>query len=397
MFSIKNEGVRKVITILGIKFKFKSKKLVKRQEEKKKNEKFDKILKSVQSQNKSIKKLQEQVSQSSILISQQQEQISQAAVKLSQQEQKLEQQIIGQNKIYNQIKIKNENKILSFRTIQNLSDLIRDKISILPDDIDLVVGIPRSGVIPAFLIALFLNKKACTLNEFVNKLEPLNGYTRPVRENEIKGEKQKILIVDDSIYSGKSLNDAKNLIETHINLDEYDIEYCAIFALEQSKDKVNYYFEVVPAPRMFQWNYLNHSNAKVSCFDMDGVLCVDPTDEQNDDGEKYIDFILNAKPLYIPSFKINSIVTSRLEKYRPQTEQWLYEHNVQYENLYMLDLPTAEERRKLNCHADFKAKIYSEKGDCNYFIESNRSQAEKIAQITGKQVICVTTDEYFCN
>lgn len=298
------------------------------------------------------------------------------------------------------LKIKRKNKAkvrkLSFRTVQDLTDLIRDRISILPEDIDLVVGIPRSGIIPAFLIALFLNKKACTINEFINNLEPLNGYTRPVRENEIKNRKQKVLIVDDSIYSGKSIEDAKNLISAHKNLDEYDIQYCAIFALEQSKDKVDYFFEIVPSPRMFQWNYLNHSNAKISCFDMDGVLCVDPTEEQNDDSKKYVEFMLNAKPLYIPSFKINSIVTSRLEKYRPQTEQWLKEHNVQYENLYMLDLPNAKERRKLNCHAEFKAKIYSKKENCNYFIESDRTQAKKIAQLTGKQVICVSTDEYFC-
>jgi adenine/guanine phosphoribosyltransferase-like PRPP-binding protein len=69
------------------------------------------------------------------------------------------------------LKIKRKNKAkvrkLSFRTVQNLTDLIRDRISILPEDIDLVVGIPRSGVIPAFLIALFLNKKACTINEII--------------------------------------------------------------------------------------------------------------------------------------------------------------------------------------------------------------------------------------
>ena len=77
IFSIKNEGVRKVITIFGIKFKFKSKKLIKRREEKKKNEKIDKILKSVQSQKKVIKNLQEQISQASVLLSQQNQKLEQ--------------------------------------------------------------------------------------------------------------------------------------------------------------------------------------------------------------------------------------------------------------------------------------------------------------------------------
>ena len=296
-------------------------------------------------------------------------------------------------------KIKRKIKRLNFRTVQDLTNLIKDKISILPEDIDLIVGIPRSGIIPAYLIALFLNKKVCTLNEFINNLEPLNGHTRPIRENDkkIKNKKQKVLIVDDSIHSGKSIEEVKKQITNNLNLNQYDIQYCAIYALKKSKNKVDYYFDIVSTPRMFQWNYLNHPNANVSCFDMDGVLCVDPTEEQNDDGEKYIDFILNAKPLYIPSFRINSIVTSRLEKYRPQTEQWLKENNVQYDNLYMLNLETAEERRIKNCHADFKAKIYLQKEDCVYFIESSRTQAEEIAKLTGKQVICVETDEFFVN
>jgi hypothetical protein len=38
--------------------------------------------------------------------------------------------------------------------------------------------------------------------------------------------------------------------------------------------------------------------------------------------KKYI-FILNAPPLFIPGSKIGTIVTSRLEKYRIQTETWL--------------------------------------------------------------------------
>ena len=61
IFSIKNEGVSKVITIFGIKFKFKSKKLIKRQEEKKKNKKINKILKSLEAQKEYIDILAQKV------------------------------------------------------------------------------------------------------------------------------------------------------------------------------------------------------------------------------------------------------------------------------------------------------------------------------------------------
>lgn len=352
IFSVKNDDIRKVITILGLKFKFKSQKLVVRK---------------------------------------QQEEMRNSINYLIEQNKKFDNQF---NRLYNQIKIKNENKVLNFKTIQNLTNLIRNNINILPNDIDLIVGIPRSGIIPAYLIGLFMNKNICSINEFINNLIPQKGE-RPISVlDKDKNEKIKVLIVDDSIYSGNALKKTKEQLLS-INTNKYDIKYCAIYTKGEVKDKVDYYFEIVSPPRMFQWNYLNHSNAKSCCYDIDGVLCVDPTPEQNDDGEKYIDFILNAKPLFIPSYEINSLVTSRLEKYRSQTEEWLRKHNVKYRNLYMLNLESAEERRRLGCHAKFKAEIFQKKEDCLYFIESEREQAKKIAELTGKQVICVTTDEYF--
>jgi uncharacterized HAD superfamily protein len=130
-------------------------------------------------------------------------------------------------------------------------------------------------------------------------------------------------------------------------------------------------------------------------MDMDGVLCIDPTHEQNDDGKKYIRFIENAKPLYIPSYKIYAIVTSRLEKYRNKTEEWLKINNVHYEYLYMLDLPNAQVRRQMKIHAAFKAEIYSKLKNTRLFIESEPQQARSIAELSGKPCICVSTDEYF--
>ncbi len=299
------------------------------------------------------------------------------------------------------IKIKFKNKKLiqqeqqkykiNFKTFTDLSGLIRKNMQKLPSDFDLIIGIPRSGIIPAYTIALFLNKNVCSLNEFINNLIPQKGE-RPIQES--SNNKKKILIVDDSINTGSALKKAKEQLK-NIDTSKYDIKYCCVFATNSSKNLVDYYFEIVEQPRIFQWNYLNHTFAKHWCFDMDGVLCVDPTEEQNDDGEKYIDFICNAQPLYIPTYTIHSIVTSRLEKYRPQTEEWLKKHNVKYKNLYMLNLPSAQERRKRNCHADFKADVYKKLKDCTCFIESNRTQAIKITNLSKKPCICVETDEIF--
>lgn len=376
IFSIKNQESRnnkwyKVVTILGLKFKFKDKDLTQRKQLQRLEKKIDKALCKQSQQNSKIVDLENKFMQEQSLL-------------LKSLEDK-------HNKIYNQIRIKKEKKALNFRTVQELTYLIRNNLQKLPENIDLIVGVPRSGMIPAYLIGLFLNKNICSLNEFVNNILPEKG-ARPIAN--YNGEIRNILVVDDSINTGSAMSKVKERLNG-IDISKYNISYCAVFVTNKSKDMVDYYFEIVNQPRMFQWNYLNHAKAAYSCYDIDGVLCVDPTPEQNDDGEKYIDFILNAKPLFVPSYEINSLVTSRLEKYRPQTEAWLKKHNIKYKNLYMLDLETAEERRKLGCHAEFKAKIYQEKDDCHFFIESEREQAKKIAEITGKQVICTSTDEYF--
>ena len=61
----------------------------------------------------------------------------------------------------------------------------------------------------------------------------------------------------------------------------------------------------------------------------------------------------------------------------------------------MLDLPSADERRRLNCHAKFKAEQYQKLQDTVLFVESEETQAKEIALLTGKQVICTANDEIY--
>lgn len=279
----------------------------------------------------------------------------------------------------------------SFRSYDDLFKIVSKNTSILPSNIDLIVGIPRSGMIPAYMLGLLLNKTVCTFNEYMEDLDAGHGVRKINQRNDI--QKRHILFVDDSIHSGVQLNIIKSQIKERA---EKEIHYfLAVYARETSKDLVDFYFEIVNVPRVFQWNYLNHNIVEKSCFDIDGVLCEDPLPEQNDDGEKYIDFILNAKPLYIPNDEIYMLVTSRLEKYRKETEQWLEQNNVRYKKLVMLDLPSKADRIKQNAHASFKAQIYQKEENAKFFYESERKQAIYIAAVTKKAVFCVRTGELF--
>lgn len=271
---------------------------------------------------------------------------------------------------------------MNYRTIADLNEVILKRLYILPRDIDLVVGIPRSGMFPANLLALYLNRPVTDLGSFIN------GHIYKAGERgQFIDTKQfhKILIVDDSIASGAAMIACKEQVK-HLT-STFEIKYGAIYVIPGKEHLVDYAFDIVPLPRYFQWNILNHTILEKACVDIDGVLCKDPTSEQNDDGEKYIDFLLHAQPLFIPGAKIGTLVTSRLEKYRKETETWLAENHVKYNKLVMLDLPNKEARMKANCHAAHKAKEYKE-NKYVLFIESSLRQAMEINQITHKPVLC---------
>ncbi|MHC3401812.1 phosphoribosyltransferase family protein [Aeromonas veronii] len=279
----------------------------------------------------------------------------------------------------------------SYRSISDLASVISKNINIVPVDIDLVVGVPRSGMLPASMIALYLNTPLTDIYSYIDNRPLMAGQTRRVKKNSLSqcNQAKHILVVDDSIASGKSMKIAMSLLSEIKN--NVKITYCCIYGVPEAKSIVDIVFENVSMPRVFEWNIFHHHALESSCFDIDGVLCVDPTNEQNDDGEKYKEFILNAMPLFIPTKKVKYLVTSRLEKYRLETECWLKNHNVNYEKLFMLDLPDAETRRKLGAHSKFKSEVYNKEISTTLFIESELNQAINIANSTGKDVFCTET------
>ncbi|WP_397446202.1 phosphoribosyltransferase [Polaribacter sp. R77954] len=276
---------------------------------------------------------------------------------------------------------------MNYRNIKDLNNIILKRLSIIPRDFDLIVGVPRSGMLPANLLSLYLNKPYTDIDSFLNGHIYKAGARSQFFE---EGAYKKVLVVDDSIASGSAMIECKEKLK-HLE-DKFDLKYCAIFIIPGKEKMVDYFFEIVPLPRYFQWNVLNHTTLEKACFDIDGVLCEDPTPEQNDDGEKYIDFILNAPPLFIPGAKIGTIVTSRLEKYRKETETWLAAQNIKYNDLIMLDLPDMAARQKANNHGDHKAKAYMSKPYV-LFIESEYNQAVEINRISKKPVLCTANFE----
>lgn len=275
---------------------------------------------------------------------------------------------------------------MNYRNIDDLNHCILQHLSILPRDFDLIVGVPRSGMFPANLLALYLNLPVTDIDSFRNgHIYQTGERGKTFNMNNIHN----VLVVDDSIATGKAMKKCRELLKDIEHL--YNIQYCVIYAVPLHSHSVDYFFEIVDYPRFFQWNIMNHSILQKTCMDIDGVLCADPTPEENDDGEKYRHFLLNTPPLFIPKVTIGTLVTSRLEKYRPETEAWLQKNHVKYNKLVMQNLPDMAARQRANCHASFKAKEYGSSTDNMLFVESSMTQAVEINRLTKKPVLCTET------
>ena len=278
---------------------------------------------------------------------------------------------------------------MQYRTFSDLSALIRRSLYRVPHDIDIVVGIPRSGMIPAYMIALYLNKRVTDIDSFLlGNVGGTGERGQYISNTPIK----KVLVIDDSVYSGGSITKAKERL-TQVSF-QYEFIFMSPFVTTKGIEYVDLYLEIIDDARVFEWNVFHHSMLSHAALDIDGVLNLDP--EIDDDGPIYSHFLDTAKPLFVPTVKVNTLITCRLEKYRKQTEEWLKLHNVQYDQLIMLNLPSKIERLRWGKHGEFKADYYKQNGGLYLFIESSKSQAMTIAEQSGKPTLCIETNELLC-
>jgi len=285
---------------------------------------------------------------------------------------------------------------MNYRSFSDLQARVAEWAIALSDEVDLVVGLPRSGLLPATLLALHRHLPMADLDGFLagrvyDGGRRFRGRFGDSAVTSYLDEPRTVLVVDDSIRSGSSLAEVRERIErAHL---PHTVLYGVVFAEPGTEHLVDYFCEVVATPRAFEWNLL-HTDALLSkcCVDIDGILCPDPTRAQNDDGHAYLDFVRSAPPLYRPTGRIGWLVTCRLEKYRAETEAWLDRRGIRYGELIMMDYPDARARRAAGAYGAFKAKAYLRTG-ARFFLESNPRQAREIAERTGRPVYCVGTRE----
>lgn len=277
-----------------------------------------------------------------------------------------------------------------FRTNEDMNRAILHGLREVPDDVDLIVGIPRSGLLAAMLFSLYLNKPITDLEGLLEGRTISTGK-RPLDSphSDPITSARRILVVDDCISKGTEVAKARAKLEK-AGLAEKAI-ILAVYSFPENPGKADIVLEVVPRPMVFQWSLMHSPNIKKFCIDFDGILCVDPITGQNDDSQKYRETLEGSKPLFKPINEIGWIVTCRPENYRKETEEWLARHGIRYQKLVMMDDDSHAESEDDGRHAEYKADVYLRSGK-QLFIESRADLADQISTLTDRPVLCFTTN-----
>ena len=266
---------------------------------------------------------------------------------------------------------------LNFVTVDELVIWTTEWLKSFQDRYDIIVGIPRSGLLVANIIGLKLGIPVTTPELFINNIYWKSNLI-PEKE-----EYTNILLIDDSIFSGKSIEDNMRILNQ--SRKSIVITKAALMVTNESKSLVDLHYKIVPYPRLFEWNLLHASKGKLAS-DMDGVICEKCPPGVDCDEELYINWIGNAKPYLIPAFEIALIVSNRLEKYRADTEKWLTRHGVRYKELVLWNLQSKQERN--GKYAQHKIDVILQyKPDMVW--ESSFHESKQIFRITKIPTLCV--------
>jgi uncharacterized HAD superfamily protein len=252
--------------------------------------------------------------------------------------------------------------------------------------VDAVAGVTRSGMVPASMIATLLHVPLMEANPAIG-IRPLHGGWR-IRSS--SQDFSKIAVVDDTVATGYSMSEMRKSLR-----GRRDCVFAAVFVNPPHIGMVDEHATLLGVPHFLEWNLFNSIHFDNAATDFDGILCEECPPDVDDDGERYADWMIRAKPLHLPRRSpVKLIVTARLEKYRHLTESWLDHHGVQFDRLVMGPWRTLEERRRLFHAGRFKGEAFA-KSTCGVFVESCPQQSRQIADVSGKSVICPASGQVF--
>jgi uncharacterized HAD superfamily protein len=248
-----------------------------------------------------------------------------------------------------------------------------------------ICGVPRSGVIVASQLAQILHKPLVPMEYLCNPgLKVFRA--KASRRLNVSEKPLPVLLLDDTCSSGITRVEVEAYLAKHSKVPHiYGCVYARPNAVKRFPGLLHGY-ALPERYHTFQWNLLMSPGiTETLAVDMDGILCYDWVGGANEEDGRYEQWILNAPPLRLPVQPVKAIFTNRLEKWRPQTIEWLKKNGVRYTHLEMY--PGTREERSRNWSAHKIRMFRKHRMAVSGFIESDYRQAAEIAKATGFSTI----------
>lgn len=273
------------------------------------------------------------------------------------------------------------------------TDLIADTYrlaSLLPSDVAGVVGIARSGILPASLLSQHLHLPMWILRQDTSpsqedEFDWDGGDVIPVgngwRLHERQATAGPILVIDDTQMTGRSLERAKPVAEAWARQRGRELLWAVVYqspGLPNACRAAVCVHELTP-PHFLEWNLFNSLHVNQAGFDIDGILC-----DENAPHERPALYAVRKQAMPL-------VVTGRCERHRAFTLDWMARWGMTANRLEMWP---GDEPPTGIAAAEFKAEHFWA-SDLEWFVESCPHQAQIIANISAKPVICPAARRVF--
>ena len=232
----------------------------------------------------------------------------------------------------------------------------------MPPDVTRIVGVPRSGMIPAAAIASKLHLPLYTIRDW--EVIPAGagfrtGWGTP------NGDAGRCVFVDDTLHNGytfRTLRERRLLRDEHLT--------AVVYAIDPSQ--VDFHQHVLPTPHFLEWNLLNTAYVQHLATDFDGIICHNPPHQE--------------RPKFLPRHSaVKTIISARPEAEREQAAAWLARYGVRYQALRLWP-GTEADRWNIDQVAAWKAQECAW-ADVEFYIESEPALADAIRG-HGLRVLC---------
>lgn len=270
---------------------------------------------------------------------------------------------------------------MHYRSVRDLTEHVREWSERLPPEIDLVVGIPRSGLLVANLIALYRNIPMTDVEGLLaGRLLSAGKRITPEQSVLSHGSRRHILVVDDSLWSGGQLGKVRDRIAAAAL--PHSVRYGAVYVVPESTRLVDTFHSKVPIPRVFEWNILHHPLLGMSCVSFEALVGQPANDDLKSSAIGF------PSPRLQPTYRIGHVVAMQPPDAEADIRAWLCRHCIEHDGLVLVPPGDANSDAIISR----KSEIYGTTRSWLYF-EATSEAASRLALAARRPVFALDSWE----